>query len=319
MQVIQTGIRSVDALYGVDFTGNVVPHAWYSAIQTESGKPDMVAITILSEILYWHRPREECDESDPETIVISKRFKADLLQISYRQLTMKFGFSKDQSRRAMDRLEKLGLIKREFRTIETASGDKLNNVMYVELFSDRLIELTYTDGTVDHHRKNPTRVSDKTDEVIGNIQTGDMKNPMTNTKNTTEISNKDYLSVFQDERESVREQVGYEYLVIDRKNDRGIIDNMVDFITEINLSAKSNHLINGELIPAALVRERLKAIDIDMMKSVIDNIQSSGTEVRNVRGYLLTALYNVPVTYETDLDMKVRHDMYGKEANAWGA
>ncbi len=191
--------------------------------------------------------------------------------------------------------------------------------MYVELFSDRLIELTYPDGTADPHRKNPTRVSDETDEVIGNIQTGDMKKPMTNTKNTTEISNKDYLSVYQDERESVSEQVSYEYLIIDRKNDSGIIDNMVDLITEINLSGKSSHSINGELIPTALVRERLKAIDIDMMKSVIDNIQSSGTEVRNVRGYLLTALYNAPVTYETDLDMKVRHDMYRREERAWGA
>ena len=219
----------------------------------------------------------------------------------------------------MDRLEKLGLIRRHFRIIETAAGNRAGNVMFVELFADRLIEITYPDMTADPCRKNPTRVSDKTDKVMGNIQTGDVKNPMTNTKNTTEITNKDHLSVYQYERARVREQVGYEYLVIDRKNDRGIIDNMIDLITEINLSGKNSHTINGEQIPAAIVKNRLRAIDIDMMKSVLDNIQSSGNKVRNVRGYLLTALYNTPVTYEADLDMKVRHDMYGMEAGAWGA
>ena len=319
MQVIKTGISSVDALYGIDFTGNIIPHAWYSAICTDSGKPDLTAIVILSEILFWHRPREECDESDPGGIKLSKRFKSDLLQLSYRQLTMKFGFSKDQSRRAMDHLEKLGLIKRHFRTVITATGDKLGNVMYVELFSDKLIELTYLGSIAVPYRKKPTRVLDETDKGIGNIQTGDMKNPMTNTKTTTEITNKDYLSVYQDERARVREQVCYEYLIIDRKNDRGIIDNMIDLITEINLSAKSCHTINGEQIPTALVKERLKAIDIDMMKSVIDNIQSSGAEVRNVKAYMLTVLYNASMTYETDLDLKVRRDMYGKGASAWGA
>jgi hypothetical protein len=57
-QIAKTGIASVDALYSIDFPGNIIPHSWYGTIQTESGKPDMNAIAILSEILYWHRPRE---------------------------------------------------------------------------------------------------------------------------------------------------------------------------------------------------------------------------------------------------------------------
>ena len=73
MQVSKTGVNSVDALYGVIFTGNIIPNSWYSTIRTEKGKPDLTAITILSEILYWHRPREECDESDAGGIKLIKR------------------------------------------------------------------------------------------------------------------------------------------------------------------------------------------------------------------------------------------------------
>ena len=64
MQVVKTGVKSVDDLYGIDFTGNVIPHSWFEAIQTENGKPDLAAIVILAEILYWHRPTVERTADD---------------------------------------------------------------------------------------------------------------------------------------------------------------------------------------------------------------------------------------------------------------
>ena len=260
MQVSKTGVNSVDALYGVIFTGNIIPNSWYSTIRTEKGKPDLTAITILSEILYWHRPREECDESDAGGIKLIKRFKADLLQMSYKHLLNKFGLTKDQSRRAIERLEKLGLIKRQLRNVET-DNTTLNNVMYIELFSDRLLEITFPDGYEPPGRKNPTRVSEKTDEVIGKTQAGNAKNPITNTEITTEITNIDYDSIYQAETERVREQVDYEVLARDMGSDRGMIDEIVGIIAENNLYGTEPQLINGERIPAPIIRERFRKIN----------------------------------------------------------
>ena len=36
------------------------------------------------------------------------------------------------------------------------------------------------------------------------------------------------------------------------------------------------------------------------------------TRVRNIRQYLLTALYNAPLTINSYYDALVRHDLYGK-------
>ena len=36
-------------------SGNIVPHWWYKAIKADSGKPDLVAIAILSELWFLHR------------------------------------------------------------------------------------------------------------------------------------------------------------------------------------------------------------------------------------------------------------------------
>ena len=318
MQVSKTGVRSVDTLYEVKFTGNIIPNPWYSTIRTEKGKPDLTAITILSEILYWHRPREECDQSDAGGIKLIKRFKADLLQMSYKHLEDKFGLTKDQSRRAIERLEKLGLVKRHFRTVETDNAT-LYNVMYIELFTDRLLEITFPEGYEPPGRKNPTRVSEKTDEVIRNNQAGSAKNPMTNTEITTEITNIDYDSIYQAEIERVREQVDYEALTRDIGSDRGMIDEIVEIIVENNLYGMEPQLINGERIPAPIIRERFRKINSYVVKEVIDSLRSAPRNIVNTRGYIMTALYNASSTYELGLDMEVTRDMFRREASAWEA
>ena len=164
-KIRKTTIASVDALYNVEFSGNIIPHTWYGTIQTEIGKPDMNAIAILSEILYWHRPRESCGDGDSGETVLEKRFASDMLQLSYGQLNKKFHLSKAQCRRAMKNLERLGVIKRHLRDLETDAGDSLNNVMFIEMFSDRLLQLTFPDEATPG-TKNVTRVSNEMDEVI---------------------------------------------------------------------------------------------------------------------------------------------------------
>lgn len=307
-KITKTGIASVDALYGIDFTGNIIPHSWYGTILTDKGKPDMNAIVILSEILYWHRPRECCGDGDSGEILLSKRFGKDMLQLSYGQLNKKFHLSKAQCRRAMKNLERLGVIKRHLRDLETDAGNSLNNVMFIELFSDRLVQLTFPDGDTTG-AKNVTRVSGEMYEVIDSDESGDVNEDMTNTKNTTEITNKDY-SLYHSALEQVRDQIDYDVLIKDRKIDKGIIDNIVDLMVEINLSRRTAHNVNGELVDADLVRARLRSLDAEMIKTILDRIKDSLVTVVNMKSYLITILFNTPATYETELAMQVSRDMY---------
>ena len=225
MKVIKTGVESVDDLYDIEFTGNMIPHSWYAAIQTENSRPDLAAIVILAEILYWHRPTVERTADDAAVIVLKKKFHADLLQMSYAQIEKKLFLSKAQSRRALEKLENLGLIERCLRTVVTESGNKLGNVMYIKLFTQRLLEITFPG--YDPCKKYPTRVSAETDKVIGENRQACLSEPMTNTEITTEITDTDYTSFYQQERAKVRDQVEYEYLIMDRKNDKGCTEGNV--------------------------------------------------------------------------------------------
>ena len=307
-KVKKINIASVDALYGIAFTGNIIPHSWYATIHTEKDKPDMNAITILSEILYWHRPRESCEDGDSGEIVLSKRFGKDLLQLSYGQLNKKFHLSKAQCRRAMKNLERLGVIKRHLRDVETDAGSNLNNVMFIELFSDRLLQLTFPDGDTSGAKKG-TRVSNEMDEVINCVEPDGIEKDMTNTKNTTEITSKDY-SLYQSVLERARDQIDYDILIEDRKIDKGVIDNIIDIMVEINMSNRKIHNVNGEPVDAELVKARLRTLNAEMIRTILDRIKGSVVSVSNMKAYLITILFNTPATYETELAMQVSRDMY---------
>ena len=143
--IVNTGNASVDALAEMSISGNVTPVNWYKTILRENGKPYLLAICVLSEIVYWYRPVEVRDEHSGMTIGYRKKFREDLLQKTYNDFAEQFGESRRSVKAAFDRLEEIGVIRREFRNIETNSGMVLNNVMYIDLCVDRLYTCTYLD------------------------------------------------------------------------------------------------------------------------------------------------------------------------------
>ena len=137
-----TGNAAVDAIATMAVTGNVIPATWYKTITTSSGKADLVAINILSDVLYWYRPREVRDEYTGDVIAYQKRFASDYLQRNYEQLSEHFGISKRQAKDAVVRLEELGAVKRIFRNVECGAG-MMGNVMFIAIDPKRIAELTY--------------------------------------------------------------------------------------------------------------------------------------------------------------------------------
>ena len=107
------------------FQGSIIPTSWRTQITTESGRHDLNASWIFSEIVYWYRPDREG----------RPKFKDDIWQTSYKHFTKKFGYDSERTRRLLVRLEKLGLIRREFRTVEKC-GQQYSNVLFIRLLAN---------------------------------------------------------------------------------------------------------------------------------------------------------------------------------------
>lgn len=143
--IYSTGNVIVDEYAKLSITGNIIPQMWYRTVVRDSGKPNLTAIVILADICYWYKPTEIRDESTGQVIAVKKKFKSDLLQRSYQQISEQFGISKKEATNAIVFLEKMGVVRRVFRTV-TINGLVVNNVLYLELVVNKLREITYPEN-----------------------------------------------------------------------------------------------------------------------------------------------------------------------------
>ena len=140
-----TGNQACDTLREIAFTGNIIPQIWYKVFvkrDLKNPKPHLLAINVLADIVYWYRPSEVRDECTGAVIGYRKKFGGDMLQRNYAQIAEQFGCSAGQAKDAIVFLEQMGVLRREFRTIESG-GINYNNIMFIDLDAKRLQELTY--------------------------------------------------------------------------------------------------------------------------------------------------------------------------------
>ena len=143
MYYLTSGNETVDKMHCINFTGNVIPHIWYKKIVRETGRPYLLAIILLADIVYWYRPVEIRDEATGTVTGLQKRFKSDLLQKTYEQFADFYGESDRSIRAAIKFLEEMGLIQRVFRTVTLANDLKVSNVMFIDLKVEKLLEITH--------------------------------------------------------------------------------------------------------------------------------------------------------------------------------
>jgi len=127
----------------MNFEGNIIPQSWFEHLKYPSGKPYLIAVVILSEIVYWFRPREIRDERTGRPICYEKKFKGDALQRSYESFANQFGFTKREATDAIKYLVSEGIIRTELRTVTFDNKFKFPNVMFITMVPERLGEITH--------------------------------------------------------------------------------------------------------------------------------------------------------------------------------
>lgn len=112
-------------------------------------------------------------------------------------------------------------------------------------------------------------------------------------------------------REVILENIGYEYLIEDPKMDREQLDEIAELIVDTVCSARKTIRVAGDDYPAEVVKSRFMKLDSSHVQYVMDCMRDNTTYVRNIKKYLLAALYNAPVTIGNYYSSLVQHDMYG--------
>jgi len=103
--------------------GDVIVHTWYKQFCLEDGNPDLVAITILSDIVAWYR-----NGTNGHSGELTPKLHGHSLYLSYNYYEQKFGFREDRVRRALTRLYAQNILKRSFKNIYV-KGRRVNKLV----------------------------------------------------------------------------------------------------------------------------------------------------------------------------------------------
>lgn len=108
---------------------------------------------------------------------------------------------------------------------------------------------------------------------------------------------------------AVRENIDYAGLTADPKTDISQLDELVTIITDVLCSKSKTMVIGGEEYPTSTVKKRFRELNCEHIEFVLDSMGRTTSDIRNIRKYLISALFNAPVTISSYYSARVRHDM----------
>ena len=110
-------------------------------------------------------------------------------------------------------------------------------------------------------------------------------------------------------REIIKENIEFEALVHRYGYER--VDELVELMLQTVLSQRPYIRIAGDDYPREVVKSRFLKVNFSHVEYVFDCLDNNTTKVRNIKSYLLAALYNAPTTMDSYYRVEVNHDLYG--------
>ena len=152
------------------------------------------------------------------------------------------------------------------------------------------------------HEENPARIN--TNQVI----TQERNNSLSKYQSI----NPDGMDVI-DERERyeelIRENLEIGILSQDPHYDIDRVNELVEIMLDAVCSKSPTIRINGEDMPQQVVKSRFLKLDSSHIEYVLHAMDECPSDIRNIRAYLLTTLYNASLTMDNYYSALVNHDM----------
>ena len=110
-------------------------------------------------------------------------------------------------------------------------------------------------------------------------------------------------------KEETKETVGYDLLLRENPFDKPLIDGYVNLIVEVMCAEGESFRIGKSQRPLEEIQERFAQLEYEHLSYVLDSMKSNRTRVYNPRAYMLTSLFNAPLTCDAYLTARVNYDM----------
>lgn len=128
------------------------------------------------------------------------------------------------------------------------------------------------------------------------------------------IDQMDVMDAMETYRDMIRNNIGYATFSAAEK---GKVDDLVNLMVETFMLPDSENKtirIAGEKKPVSVVKSVFLQLDMSHIRYVLESLNNTTSHINNIKSYLLTALYNAPLTINNYYQAKVNHDFSADQA-----
>jgi hypothetical protein len=111
--------------------------------------------------------------------------------------------------------------------------------------------------------------------------------------------------------EIIKENIAYNDLLLTYPYDKELIEGIVQLILETVLTKSDHVLIAKNQYPTELVKSKFLKLNYSHISYVMNCLQENTTKVKNIKKYMLAALFNASSTMSGYYQAEVKHNMYG--------
>ena len=122
----------------------------------------------------------------------------------------------------------------------------------------------------------------------------------------TEASSAERMAEYRD---LIRDNIQYPLLVAQHPEDAGLIDEIVELMTETVCARRKTTRVCGADFPAEVVKSQLLKLDAEHIRFVLKCLHENTSKIKNIKQYLLATLYNAPITINSYYSALVSHDL----------
>ena len=134
-----------------------------------------------------------------------------------------------------------------------------------------------------------------------------------NTKETNNENSKYESDLIRTQyRNLILDNIEYALLAARNPTDRARLDELVHLMLDTVCARRKTIRIAQNDFPTEVVKSQFLKLNAEHIQYVLDRMRQNTTEIRNIKQYLLAALYNAPLTMENYYAAQISHDLYGR-------
>lgn len=122
------------------------------------------------------------------------------------------------------------------------------------------------------------------------------------------FNNFSFVASGQEDKNTIRDNLEIDNLCERYPFDRELLEGIYEMVVETVLTKGDTIVIASNPYPTELVRSKFMKLHLGHVEYVMDCMKGSTSKVRNIKKYMLAALFNAPTTMSTYYKVQVNHD-----------